>query len=86
METGRTPGFDSLSLAYLSPEQVATLYENMGRPVLKSTFALLPEDEPHGPMFVSPSIMALARDRQRAKRVVTPVLRRLITKGPVNGR
>ena len=83
--TGRTPGFDSLSLAYLSPEQVAALYENMGRPVLKATFALLPEDEPHGPMFVSPSILALARDRQRAKRVVTPVLRRMITKGRGNG-
>lgn len=73
---------EGLSLAYLSPEQVATLYQNMGSPVLKALIALLPEDEPVGPMFVSPSILALARERHAKRNApVTPVLRRLIIKG-----
>lgn len=73
-------GYGSLGMAYFTAEQVKTLYENMGSPVLKSRVVLDTDDEPaNGVLFVSPSIMARARERN--KPVITPILRRLITKG-----
>jgi len=72
--------YGNLGMAYFTAEQVKTLYDNMGSPVLKSKVVLDTNDEPaNGVLFVSPSIMARARERRQP--VISPILRRLITKG-----